>query len=169
MTQDQWTPKPPVALFGTCALACLALGATVFAQSMPLENLAHFPRGTLTISARGRIHRFKVWIANTPSRQEQGLMFVRDLPPDQGMIFPQQPPQPVQFWMENTYVPLDMLFVDPDGRIGKIIANATPFSERLLPSDGPVEAVIEIAGGEAEKLGLAVGARVRWQINRPGG
>jgi uncharacterized membrane protein (UPF0127 family) len=155
------------------AAALLAVGFLVsltpmagVAQTMPLENLDHFPQTALTVKADGKTHRFTVWVANTPARQVQGLMFVRDLPSDQGMLFPMQPPRVAQFWMANTYIPLDMLFVALDGRIEKIVADATPFSLKTISSDVPVEAVIEIQGGLARKLGLMVGQRVRW--TRPG-
>lgn len=145
------------------ALLAVSLGpAAGLAQSMPIENLSHFPRTTLTIAADGRVDRFRVWIADTPTRQAQGLMFVRDLPADEGMIFPMRPPRVAQFWMKNTYIPLDMLFVAPGGRIEKIIADATPFSLAVLSSGVPVEAVVEIRGGEAKTLGLKVGQRVSW-------
>ena len=133
------------------------------AQSMPLESLNHFPKATLTIRAPGHVWRFGVWVADTPSRQVQGLMFVRDLPATQGMIFPMHPARVTQFWMANTYIPLDMLFVAPDGRIEKIASNATPFSLKTIGSGSPVEAVIEIRGGLARKLGVEVGAQVSWQ------
>lgn len=135
-------------------------------QSMPLESLDHFPRTTLTVETPGHARRFTVWIADTPSRQVQGLMFVRDLPAQQGMIFPMRPARVAQFWMANTYIPLDMLFVAPDGRIEKIAADATPFSLKTISSGVPVEAVIEIQGGLARKLGLAVGQRVRWTSSK---
>ena len=144
----------------------LVPGRAPLAQSMPIESLNHFPRTTLTISAHGRVDRFEVWIANTPARQEQGLMFVRDLPASKGMLFPEGSPQVAHFWMKNTYVPLDMVFVGKDGRIAKIIANARPFSLDVLSSDGPVIAVLEIRGGEAKQLGMAIGDRVSW--NKPG-
>ena len=89
-------------------------------------------------------------------------MFVRDLPAAQGMLFPQPSPQVANFWMKNTYIPLDMVFVGADGRIAKIIANAHPFSLDLLSSDVPVIAVLEIRGGEAHQLALNVGDRVSW-------
>jgi uncharacterized membrane protein (UPF0127 family) len=145
-----------IVLAGALAAACLA-------QSMPIESLTHFPRTTLDIVSHGHQERFDVWIANTTARQEQGLMFVRDLPPAQGMLFPQSAPQVAHFWMKNTYIPLDMIFVGEDGRIAKIIANATPFSLAVLSSDVPVIAVLEIGGGEAKRLGIAVGDRVSWQ------
>lgn len=133
------------------------------AQSIPLESLDHFPQATLTVEVPGHPRQFTVWIANTHARQVQGLMFVRELPADEGMLFPMHPPQVAKFWMANTYIPLDMLFVAPNGRIEKITANATPFSLKTISSGSSVEAVIEIAGGEARKLGLAVGQRVRWK------
>jgi uncharacterized membrane protein (UPF0127 family) len=143
-----------------------ALGSICLAQSGPIESLTHFPRTTLDIAAHGHRNRFEVWIADTPARQEQGLMFVRDLPAAQGMIFPQPSPQVANFWMKNTYIPLDMVFVGSDGRIAKIIANAHPFSLDVLSSDVPVIAVLEIRGGEAHELGLGIGDRVTWNAHR---
>lgn len=157
----------PVAVRLLPAVVLLLLpGRAPLAQSMPIESLNHFPRTTLTISAHGRVDRFEVWIADTPARQEQGLMFVRDLPASKGMLFPEGSPQVAHFWMKNTYVPLDMVFVGKDGRIAKIIANARPFSLDVLSSDVPVIAVLEIRGGEAKQLGMAIGDRVSW--NKPG-
>ncbi|HEV2441885.1 MAG TPA: DUF192 domain-containing protein [Steroidobacteraceae bacterium] len=145
----------------------LALAAAVvsvcFAQSAPIESLAHFPRTALEVVAHGHKDHFEVWIADTPSRQEQGLMFVRDLPAAEGMIFPEGSPQVAHFWMKNTYIPLDMVFVAEDGRVAKIIANARPFSLDVLSSDVPVIAVLEIRGGEAKRLQIGVGDRVSWQ------
>ncbi len=140
-----------------------ALRSICLAQSAPIESLTHFPRTALTISARGHLDRFEVWIANTPARQEQGLMFVRDLPASEGMLFPQGSPQVAHFWMKNTYIPLDLVFVGANGRIAKIIANAQPFSLDVLSSDVPVIAVLEIRGGEARQLGMRVGDRVSWK------
>ncbi|HTX04378.1 MAG TPA: DUF192 domain-containing protein [Steroidobacteraceae bacterium] len=162
----------------------LAAWNSSVAQSMSIEDLSHFPRTVLTIRTHGRTDRFQVWIADTPARQEQGLMFVRDLPASEGMLFPQTAqaspalqgsgpplanggkevlvPQVAHFWMKNTYIPLDMVFVGEDGRIAKIIANARPFSLAVLSSDVPVIAVLEIRGGEAKQLGIEVGDRVSW-------
>jgi uncharacterized membrane protein (UPF0127 family) len=144
-------------------IAAGALGSACQAQSAPIESLTHFPRTTLEIASRGHRNRFEIWIADTPTRQEQGLMFVRDLPASEGMLFPQSPPQVAHFWMKNTYIPLDMIFVGEDGRIAKIIANAHPFSLDVLSSDVPVTAVLEIGGGEAQRLGIHVGNRVTWK------
>ena len=146
-------------------LLAASLGSVCLAQSLPIESLTHFPRTTLNIVAHGHPDRFQVWIADTPPRQEQGLMFVRDLPASEGMLFPQESPQVAHFWMKNTYIPLDMVFVGEDGRIAKIIANAHPFSLDVLSSDVPVIAVLEIRGGEAQQLGLRVGDRVSWKTS----
>jgi uncharacterized protein len=147
-------------LFLSAALASLCL-----AQSGPIESLSHFPRTTLEITAHGHHNRFEIWVADTPARQEQGLMFVHDLPAAQGMLFPQSSPQVANFWMKNTYIPLDMVFVGADGRIAKIIANARPFSLDILTSDVPVIAVLEIRGGEAHELELGTGDRVTWNTH----
>ena len=140
-----------------------ALSSNCLAQSAPVESLTHFPRTTLDIAAAGHQDHFDIWIADTAQRQEQGLMFVRDLPARQGMLFPQDSPQVAHFWMKNTYIPLDMVFVGEDGRVAKIIASAHPFSLDVLSSDVPVTAVLEIRGGEAALLGIRVGDRVSWQ------
>jgi hypothetical protein len=144
-----------------------APGAACLAQSAPIESLTHFPRTSLDIAAHGQRDHFQVWIADTAARQEQGLMFVRDLPAAEGMLFPEGSPQVAHFWMKNTYIPLDMVFVGKDGRIAKIIADAHPFSLDVLSSDVPVIAVLELRGGEAAQLGLQVGNRVTWKPSPP--
>jgi uncharacterized protein len=135
----------------------------------PLE-LASFPRTTLEITHQGngtpRTYSFQIWIADTPERAAQGLMFVSDLPETMGMVFPVEPPRVESMWMKNTYIELDMLFIDPHGRISKIIARAAPLSLQTLSSDTPVSAVLELRGGQAAKLGLLTGDSVRWQKPR---
>jgi len=162
MTSHSRFPSFLAARLGFGLLA-VALGSSCLAQAMTVESLTHFPRTTLDILAHGHDDHFDVWIADTPLRQEQGLMFVRDLPGSEGMLFPQDSPQVAHFWMKNTYIPLDMLFVGKDGRIAKIIANARPFSLDVLSSDVPVIAVLEIRGGEAQQLGIRVGDRISWK------
>jgi uncharacterized protein len=117
----------------------------------------------LTITtASGKAHRFTVEVARTPEEQARGLMERQSLGPDKGMIFPYQPPQPVAFWMKNTLIPLDMIFIAPGGRIARIEANAVPLSQEPVGSGDPVEAVLEIAGGRSAELGIAAGDRVEW-------
>ncbi len=144
----------------------LALGAHARADSPPLD-LATFPRAALEIVQRApdavRRFRFDVWVADTPARAEQGLMYVRDLPPARGMIFPVAPARVVSFWMKNTYIPLDLLFITSGGRVVKITERAPPLRLDLLSSDVPVGAVLELRGGEAGLLGIKVGDQVSWK------
>ncbi len=123
----------------------------------PLEDLARFPTSTLEIHAPGHSARFSIWIADTPPREEQGLMFVRDLPADRGMIFLEPEPRDVTMWMRNTYIPLDMVFIRADGHVAAIFANAVPFSETNISAHERVKAVLEIKGGEAARRGIRVG------------
>ena len=154
-------------LLPAALLLASAWGTLCLAQSAPIESLTHFPRTTLDIAAHGHRDHFEVWIADTAARQEQGLMFVRDLPAGEGMLFPEDSPQVAHFWMKNTYIPLDMVFVGEDGRIAKIIVHAHPFSLDVLSSDVPVTAVLELRGGEAAQLGLQAGDRVTWKPSAP--
>jgi len=155
------TPRLPAHLALT-ALAFLAGSRGVPAQSAPIEDLSHFPKATLDITSGKRKAHFDIWIADTPQREEQGLMFVRDLPARQGMLFPQSAPRPMSMWMKNTFIELDLLFIDSTGRLSKIAARAVPQSLDTIDSGGPISAVLEIKGGEAEKLGLHVGDHVKW-------
>ncbi|MBV9912625.1 MAG: DUF192 domain-containing protein [Sinobacteraceae bacterium] len=147
----------------------LALGTPLElrGQSAPIEELANFPRATLDISSgKHRKAHYDIWIADTPARDEQGLMFVRELPVDQAMLFPQDPPHEMRMWMKNTFIELDMVFVGPDGHISRIVEHAVPHSLETIDSGGPVAAVLEIKGGEAQRLGLQVGDSVIWQRTR---
>ena len=130
-------------------------------------DLTTFPRTTLEIAQRvssrePHTHSFQVWVADTPERAAQGLMFVSDLPETMGMVFPVEPPRVENMWMKNTYIELDMLFIDAHGRITKIIQRAVPLSLQTLSSDAPVSAVLELKGGQAAKLGLQTGDTVTW-------
>ena len=137
-----------------------APAANVPADERAQSGLANVP---LTIHSQNGDHRFSVEIAATPEQQERGLMFRRALPPDEGMVFPYDPPQPVGFWMKNTLIPLDMLFIGADQRVGRIAADVPPLSLDTVPSGIPVTAVLELRGGRAAELGISVGDRVEWQ------
>ena len=117
----------------------------------------------LTITtAKGDTHRFTVEVARTPEQQARGLMERQSLAPDKGMLFPYEPPQAVAFWMKNTLIPLDIIFISPGGQILRIEANTVPLSEDPVGSGDAVEAVLELAGGRAAELGLAAGDKVEW-------
>lgn len=116
----------------------------------------------LDIEGRGRTHRFVVEVARSADEQAQGLMFRRSLGANEGMIFPFESPRPANFWMRNTLIPLDMIFVRENGTIARIAANTVPLSEATVSSGEPVAAVLEIRGGRAAELGISDGDRVYW-------
>ncbi|MEE8271741.1 MAG: DUF192 domain-containing protein [Alphaproteobacteria bacterium] len=111
-------------------------------------------------TAAGSRYRFDVELAVTGAQQAQGLMHRDEMAADAGMLFVFEPMRPVSFWMKNTLIPLDMLFVAADGRIVNIAERTTPLSTDSVPSDGPVKAVLEINGGMAALLGIHPGDRV---------
>jgi uncharacterized protein len=115
---------------------------------------------TLEIVSKSGVHAFAVELATNDAERERGLMFRKELPEGRGMLFDFEHEQPVSFWMRNTYIPLDMIFISGDGRIIRIAENTQPLSDRLIPSGGPVRAVLEVIGGTARKLGIAPGDRV---------
>ncbi len=147
------------ALLVLAALA-LALGAFALARGRAAGMGETFGTGTLTIVGTSGTHRFKVEIARTEAQKEQGLMFRTRLAPDAGMLFVNAPPQPMAMWMKNTLIPLDMLFVGPDGKITNVASRAVPQSLRPIYSSGPALAVIELNGGAADRLGIVPGDRV---------
>lgn len=162
----------PASLIALLALAAGSLTVTRAQDSSPPLELATFPRTSLEIvhrEAHHEVHRytFDVWVADTPARSQQGLMFVSDLPEGRGMVFPLSIPRVETMWMKNTYIELDMLFIGAQGRVTKIIERAHPMSEDLLSSDIPVNAVLELKGGEAAKLGVRVGDTVSWKKPAP--
>ena len=116
----------------------------------------------LTIETRNGARRFSVEVARTGEEQARGLMYRTSLPEDGGMIFPMDPPRPAAFWMKNTPLPLDIIFIRADGTIARIAARTTPYSLDLVESGEPVAAVLEIAGGKAAAAGIAEGDHVRW-------
>lgn len=137
-----------------------ALAAPLLAQSGPIEDLDSFPHGKLEITVGKKPLTFDIWVADTPQRMSQGLMFVRSLPAQRGMLFVHDSPKPVSMWMKNTYIPLDMVFIDSKGRIQQIVAQTTPHSLDIIRSKDPALAVLEIGGGEAQRLGLKPGQHV---------
>ena len=104
---------------------------------------------------------------NNDATRERGLMDRRYMAPDHGMLFEFDRDAPVSFWMKNTYIPLDMIFIAPSGVVTHIAANAEPLSERVIPSGGPCVAVLELDGGMAASIGLKVGDKVRHPFFKP--
>jgi len=122
---------------------------------------------TLEIASKTGVHVFTVEIADTEAQRAKGLMFRKELPEGEGMLFDFHREQDVSFWMENTYISLDMIFIRGDGRILRIAENTVPLSTRIIPSGGPVRAVLEVIGGTASKFGIAPGDRVAFPIFKP--
>ncbi|MET0588748.1 MAG: DUF192 domain-containing protein [Novosphingobium sp.] len=138
-------------------------GATAFARETPARHAeSGLPVAPLTVHRGNARLAFKVEVASTSAEQAKGLMFRTALGPDEGMIFPMNPPRPAAFWMRNTVIPLDIIFIGVDGRILNIAANAEPYSERPLPSAGEVKGVLELRGGRAAELGIVPGDKVTW-------
>lgn len=137
-----------------------------FGVGEPNRGLARVP---LHITTRTGTHRYTVEVARTAEQQAIGMMHRRSVPPGTGMLFPFSPPRPASFWMRNTLVPLDIIFIRTDGRVLNIEAEAVPLSETMRSSTGPAAAVLELAGGEAKRIGLAPGDRVEWSHAVAGG
>ena len=152
------------AVFGVALAACSTQAAPPAPQAEsaavhPVSGLEVIP---LTITQDGATHRIRVEVARTPAEQAQGLMFRTTMGADEGMLFPSNTPQFRSFWMKNTVIPLDIIFVGADGFISNIAAMTTPYSLDPIPSDGPAIAVLELNGGRAAELGIRPGARVEW-------
>ena len=112
-------------------------------------------------------HDFQVEIAKDEASRARGLMDRRFMPADHGMLFEFEREAPEAFWMKDTYIPLDMIFISRAGVVTNIVANAEPLSERAIPSGPPCMAVLELNGGAAARIGLKVGDRVRHPFFKP--
>ena len=141
--------------------ACFA-ALVLLVGSIPGGPLAARAAGTDTIeivSSTG-VHAFSVELATNDAERERGLMYRKSLPEGHGMLFDFGYPQPTAFWMHNTYIPLDIIFIAADGHIVRIAENAKPMDDTLIPSGGLVRGVLEVSGGTARKLGIKAGDRV---------
>lgn len=137
-----------------------------FSLEQPNQGLQVVP---VTITTRKGTHRYRVEVAATPGQQATGMMYRREMAADTGMLFPMNPPREASFWMRNTYVPLDIIFIGADGRVLNVAERAEPLSDRLLSSRGRAAAVLELKAGEANRIGLAPGDLVRWDKIRGAG
>lgn len=152
-------------------LICMLLGGAAHSTEAPggpsapqvtvgdLDRV--FQRSTIQIATPdARLHRFNSWIADDDQRRARGLMFIRQLRPDDSMLFIYPQPQSVAMWMKNTYVPLDMLFVAADGKVIKVVQNTEPLSLKTIESGGIVLGVVELPAGTAARLKITPGAQV---------
>ena len=145
--------------FGSLALLVLAL-------SVQSETLRAAGEQTVEIASKTGVHSFAVEVVDNDADRAKGLMYRKELPEGRGMLFDFHRDQEVSFWMQNTYIPLDMIFIRGDGRILRIEENTEPLSTRMIPSRGPVRAVLEVIAGTSRKLGIAPGDRVAAPIFR---
>jgi uncharacterized membrane protein (UPF0127 family) len=139
--------------------ACQASTSDAIALERSAAGLEQVP---LTITSSGTKHGFVVEVARSAEEQATGLMNRQTLAPDRGMVFPFDQPRVASFWMKNTLIPLDMIFIRADGSIANIEANTVPLSLQPVYSTEPVAAVLEIAGGRSAELGIKAGDRVEW-------
>ena len=131
----------------------------------PTKAQPELPKEKLTIVTKdGKRHEFQVELATTEAEQRVGEMFRTSVPADGGMLFIWDTPRESPMWMENTLVPLDMVFINADGTIRAIAENAVPQSLAVIPSHGPVRATLELAGGTTAKLNIVVGDKVEAAI-----
>lgn len=169
-TRRRVLPFPPaavlVAVWAAVMLAMLGMGGpgAPHAQTTGAAQDMEFPRSRLTIETATGQHDFTVEVASTWARRAQGLQHRRTLAADAGMLFDYQESRPVSMWMKNTYLPLDMLFVDAAGRVARVAEDTEPLSLTPIPSGEPVRAVIELNAGTARRLGIRPGDRVHHPI-----
>ena len=144
-----------------CLLVLLAaLSVLIVPCAGDAGRLAAAELQPLEIASKNGVHVFAVEMASTPEEQAKGLMFRRQLPEGQGMLFDFHKEQPTSFWMKNTYIPLDMIFIRADGRILRIAENTEPLSTRIISSGGLAKGVLEVIAGTAKKYGIQPGDRV---------
>ncbi len=141
-----WLGRPLLVLL---LLLAHPAGAQVAFETTPLA----IETGSGTLS-------FEIELAVSPEQRRQGLMFRESLDSDRGMLFDFGRTAPVTMWMRNTFISLDMLFIDADGRIARIVADTEPLSDAVIGSGSPVRSVLELAAGTSAELGIAVGDRV---------
>jgi len=125
----------------------------------PVSGLTVIP---LTVTSAQGAHVFQVEVAASPEQQEHGLMFRAKMGADEGMIFPVVPPRPEAFWMKNTVIGLDIIFIGADHKVLNIAANAVPYDETPLASAGNAAGVLELNAGRAAQLGIKPGDTVNW-------
>ena len=125
----------------------------------------HFKSGSLTINTKYNNLYYRVEVADNARSKSIGLMYRSTLPANQGMLLLNEKPQRLNIWMKNTFIPLDIIYIDAKGYIVNIVENAQPESTNVMPSDGRVKAVLELNAGQVQKQDIAVGDRVTYQVH----
>lgn len=133
--------------------------SAILAVALPLSACSA-DESKLSIQSANGEHQFTVEVVDTPEGRAKGLMYRQELADDAGMLFDFKEQRPVSFWMRNTFIPLDMLFIEADGTVLNIHENARPHDTTSIPSAGPVQFVLEIPGGRSVDLGIEAGDQV---------
>jgi len=154
-------------LMAAALSACSPQTAEAPRSAVPATAATHAVSGLdvipVTITTRRGQRHFRAEVARTAQQQSRGLMFRTEMGADEGMLFPYDTnPHILGFWMRNTVLPLDIVFISPERRVLNIAANAVPYSEASLYSEGVAAAVLELNGGRAAALGIAPGDAVAW-------
>ncbi|WP_428246809.1 DUF192 domain-containing protein [Ferrovibrio sp.] len=143
-----------------CFLALTLVLTLLGGQAALAQPQTGLPVSDLVINTAGGPKKFRIELANTDASRSRGMMFRSQMAPDAGMLFDFFTEQPASFWMRNTLIPLDMIFIKADGTILNIHQRAIPHDETSINSAGPVRAVLEVNGGTAARLGIKAGDRV---------
>ena len=141
-------------------IIALSFGGRAWAAEFLLKDYPN--QAVVQIASGDKTHRFDVVVATDDATKQKGLMFITHLPAEQGMLFVWDKPLNIAMWMKNTFIPLDMIFIDSSGRIAYIAENTEPQSERVIATPVPVTAVLEISGGLSKTLGVKSGDKVSW-------
>lgn len=152
-----------VILGGALVFLSFVGGLSANAQSGPQEQLE--TRGLAIETQTGERYVFDVELALTPQQQQRGLMYRTTMPANSGMIFIFSQDRPASFWMKNTYLSLDIIFIRSDGIIANIARGTVPCSEESVPSDGPVRAVLELNAGTTQLLSIEAGDRIDFPLD----
>lgn len=155
----QALPVPVACVLAAVLAVMLAVAPDNRAQAqVPAADVAQGVKiEDLTIATSGGKHRFKVEVMRRQEDLSRGLMFRRSLPPDRGMLFDFGTVKPVAMWMRNTYISLDMVFIDARGIVVNVATNTEPLSEETIASARPVLSVLEVIAGTAKRIGLKPG------------
>ena len=141
-----------------CLVLLLLIAAGCIGQTQ-------FKSGSLTINTKYDNLYYRVEVADNQRLKSIGLMYRSSLPANQGMLLLNEKPQQLNIWMKNTFIPLDIIYIDTNGYIVKIVEHAQPESTKVMPSDGRVQAVLELNAGQVQKRDIAVGDRVTYQVH----
>lgn len=146
------------------ALFLLLAAGSADAASPEAESAAEldaaFPRAVITVEGGAACHRIGIWLALDAVQRSRGLMHVRAMADDRGMLFVYPGERRVAMWMKNTLIPLDMVFIRSDGIVANVAAHTEPLSLESVYSRGPVSAVLELNAGAAARLGVEPGRRI---------